>query len=120
MGLKVYVYKKNVETGEWGGTLDSEMGDSLAGSESTRTELWGSEIINSLGLKLLPTLTHKNIEVEGSEMLELEAEVNTVQDNVALIASNAPIDEYSILAITRNILKAIDRAKKIEGGVVIW
>jgi len=53
-------------------------------------------------------------------MLELEAEVNTVQDNVALIASNALIDEYSILAITRNILKAIDRAKKIEGGVVIW
>ncbi|MBA3870739.1 MAG: hypothetical protein H0X30_16490 [Anaerolineae bacterium] len=119
MGMRVSVFKKNVETGEWE-ILNSDVGDALAGYEATRNELWGTEVISSLGLKLLPTLAYADLEVEGNQILELEAEVNAVQDNVVLIASNAPIDEYSILAITRNILKAIDRAKKIDGGVVIW
>ena len=119
MGMRVSVYKTNVETGKWE-ILNSEVGDALVGSEATRTELWGTEVIRSLGLKLLPTLAYADLEVAGHQILDLEVEVNAVQDNVALIASHVPLDEYSILAITRNILKAIDRAKKVEGGVVIW
>ncbi|MFF4739957.1 hypothetical protein ACFY2W_29355 [Streptomyces sp. NPDC001262] len=33
---------------------DPEDGDTLAGSESTRTRLWGSETIRALGFPVLP------------------------------------------------------------------
>lgn len=118
MSLSVKVY-----TGKFGTKweiLKSDIGDDLAGSESHRKELWGSPIIKTLDLQILPTLEHSNIFVDEEQLLELESEVKIVQQNANIIAANAPIGEYSISVIANNIMKAISRAKDINGGVLIW
>src|SRR5690349_3669498 len=102
MSLGVNVYRGKFGTKSWE-ILESDVGDDLAGSESLRQELWGSPTIKSLDLRILPTLEHSNIFVDGEQLLELESEVQIIQKNANVIAANAPIDEYSISAITNNI-----------------
>jgi hypothetical protein len=95
-------------------------GDQLAGPEDARQELWGSEVIKELDLKLLPKLQTDNLFCDGSDLDMLEQEILLVKAKADLIASRVRFDSWTILAIAKNILKAIQRAKAIDGGVVIW
>jgi hypothetical protein len=119
MGLKVRVYTGQFGTAEWK-LLDSEVGEHLAGPESTRQELWGSVIMRSIGLELLPTLATNNLHLSGHELGKLENELKLVESKANEISAYTNIDEYALLVIIKNILKAIDRAKEINGGVLIW
>jgi hypothetical protein len=121
MGLKVNVIKGEFMTATWE-ILESELGENLAGSESSREEIWGSTIMKSLGLHLLPQIAdkYKFFYVSGTQLNELEQELKTVREKAGDISSHVRIDEYSLLVITRNILKAVDRAKQIDGGILIW
>jgi hypothetical protein len=120
MGMQVRVYKGQFGTSEWEILDEPEWGKCLAGPEASRWELWGSAVVQSIGLELLPILVNDNLHLSGEELDKLEKELELVEGNAKEISQNAPIDEYSLLVITNNIIRAIERARNINGGVIIW
>lgn len=122
MTMTVCVY-----TGEWHSSdykiLEPRPSDNymLGGFEAWRKELWGSDVIRSLNLKLLPALSRGEwVHAEGKALDIFESDVRTVQANAKLITQHVQIDEYSIMATTNRYLEAIARARSVDGGVVIW
>jgi hypothetical protein len=98
-------------------------GDDLAGLESFRQHLYGSDQAVALGLKLLPTLrASQGVFAESKqELAQLEREAETLLGNLSLFFSYASADDAFMPARRlRNIIKAVRRARRIGGGVVIW
>lgn len=103
---------------------------SLAGSESWRTMLWGSEPVKALGFRILPSLAHGDVFASGHDLLQLESEVQVLQRTLcavvdALIESGVQIgynDRYEVAQLyLNNIAEAVRRARAIrDGEVVIW
>ena len=108
---------------------DTESWRTLAGPEDWRTQVYGSLEAKALGLSLLPSLAHRNIDVQGSELDRLAWEIDTLIQNVALLPSVAvPIIEQlsgtktlfdSMLSRFQNIANAAAEAKQLNGGVEI-
>ena len=120
MGLVIRVCRGKPFTEGWEILYDDES-DSLGGPEASRQRLWGSSIVESLGLKLMPVLsTGFMMYACGEQLDELEAEMRIIRENAAEISPLVHYNEYSIFAITNNILKAIARAREIDGCVLIW
>lgn len=59
---------------------DSESWRTIAGPEVWRTEVYGSTEARTLGLTLLPSLSHTNIDVQGAELDRLAWEIETLID----------------------------------------
>ena len=95
-------------------------GKDMAGPESYREELWGSEAVCTLGCVLLPTLREKNIYAVGEQIDQLAQEVNFIRVNSALISQQTRCEEDRLEHYLTNIMDAIERARSIGGGVVIW
>jgi hypothetical protein len=87
----------------------------LAGHESMRRRFYGSDLSHSLGLRLLPRLKDiYMIEVEGTELNDLRAEVEALLASV----SGTEAADYWDFRLS-NILEAISIAKTCNGVVTI-
>jgi hypothetical protein len=117
MTLAVYAYTRRAD-----GTMEhikTEHPKTLAGFEVCRHDLWGADVMDTLGLSLLPTLKTRNIEAEGKDLEQLEREVKIVLSNLQLIHKHTQYSEDYIQFRAQNILDAIECAKSLNGGVSI-
>lgn len=119
MTIRVDAYVINPETGKME-TLDSEPGEHLAGIEDNRYNFWGSDIMSELGLSLILTIRERTLNVKGDELNKLEAELRIILSNLDTVLLRVPYDESFIRQRTGNVLLAIEKARKCNGGVVIW
>ncbi|MEU1289809.1 hypothetical protein [Kitasatospora sp. NPDC005856] len=107
--------------------LDVPEGSSdLAGFESWRTTVWGSETVRSLGARFFPQLAEDELRVPPEYVSEFIEEVLLLQCNIESIAthmdSSKPVAQRvgEIADRLDNILDAGHRALQVRGGVQIW
>ena len=100
--------------------LPTEASKKLAGFERSRTVLWSAPIMVKLGLKLLPSLKNSNVRVQGKGLDDLEREVGIIRANMNAIVAEVRFSEETLQHSTQNFLDAIQQAREVGGGVVIW
>jgi hypothetical protein len=107
--------------------LDEPPGVSdLAGFESWRTEVWGSEVVRSLGARFFPALAGGDLKVEASHVQAFKDECLLLREKLETIAARTAagrtVEEhrYTISQRLAHIEAAVDRAQATEGGVLIW
>ncbi|MFE2412148.1 hypothetical protein ACFXDE_27755 [Kitasatospora sp. NPDC059408] len=125
MSLSVYVFV----VGEGGkrSLLDVPEGSScLAGFESWRTSVWGSEAVRSLGVTFFPVLADSDLTVRPDQVADFLDECALIRSNLELVAPSAdPAKSHAeyvrqISERLRNIEDAAARARGVSGGVIIW
>src|SRR5947209_5264509 len=120
MTLSVHCYVWREDTEEWQQVeWSNHLGCHLAGFESTRQDLWGADVMKSLGLTILPSLDGANIQVSGDELDQLENEILVIRANLELVLENVRYDQQMIMQRTQNFLDAIAKAREVGGYVVI-
>jgi hypothetical protein len=92
----------------------------LAGFESYRQKLYGSQVAVLLGLTLLPSLTTKDVYAEGSDLGQLLSEAELAIANIGLFEAESGVIAESLRARFENIICAVHRASRLGDGVVIW
>lgn len=100
--------------------VELERGKELAGFESSRNKLYGSDLAESLGLTLLPQLKKNDLWIPFEQLDDLKGELELILENVADFSKVSGYDQEYIEARVGNILDAIDLAKKVNGKVVVW
>ncbi|WP_035838975.1 hypothetical protein [Kitasatospora azatica] len=107
--------------------LDVPVGSSdLAGFESWRTVVWGSEAVRSLGARFFPILASRDLRVAPNQAADFLAECALIRSNLELVAPSAdPAKSHTeyvrqISERLRNIEDACERAQGVAGGVLIW
>ena len=101
-------------------------GAELAGFESFRTTVWGSDAMRALGARYFPILNGGDLTVLPEQVADFLRECATVEANVEAIAPNAnPHHTHewyvdTVLGSLANIRAAAERALELGGGVVIW
>ncbi|GAA4608002.1 hypothetical protein GCM10023107_84390 [Actinoplanes octamycinicus] len=92
----------------------------LAGFERTRTELWGSPVVRSLGAAFLPRLAEGDLWLANDEVEAFAAECALLLTNRTKIASTSGYREDYIHGRLTNMVDAARRAIQACGGVVVW
>ncbi len=98
----------------------------LAGFESWRTSVWGSEAVSSLGATFLPVLANDDLKVFPDRLANFLAECAVIRSNLEAVApSTDPSKSHAeyvrqISERLRNIEAAAERAQGVGGGVLIW
>jgi hypothetical protein len=120
MSLVVSAYSKRA-TGSTNTLEPDDPTECLAGFESYRTKLYGSQASKVLGLSLLTRLGSGDLYAEGADLQRLKAEVDLALANLDMFEAEAGAPSKELRRRFENILKAISRASQVEnGGVVIW
>jgi hypothetical protein len=94
-------------------------GSDLAGVETTRTELWASTAVRSLGAVFLPQLAEGNLWVSNDEVEAFATECTRLLANRTMIASKSGYGEDYIQFRLTNMVHAARRALQAGGGVVV-
>lgn len=97
-----------------------EHGQDLAGFESYRRTCYGGPVAHALGLSLLPALADGDIYAEGGDVERLRTEATLALSNIDLFLKDLEIDGEHLRVRFENIIAACDRARDMNGGVVIW
>jgi hypothetical protein len=119
MSLTVHAYRRDSSGSIQ--FIDEPPGTHVAGFESWRTKVYGSEYVRGLGARLLPLLAETDLFVETpAELDELEADCGLVLANVAEVASAAGDRPDRVALRIGNIQQAIERAREHDGYVVVW
>jgi hypothetical protein len=92
----------------------------LAGFEAFRTTFYGGNTARSLGLRLLPLLSERDLYVEAEDLLRLKEEAILILQHIELFSAEASVVSDVLRVRVENILDAIDRAQSVHGSVVIW
>ncbi|MGC3862881.1 hypothetical protein ACPSM1_22145 [Micromonospora chersina] len=96
------------------------------GAESFRQELWGSAAARRLGATFLPQLAditvenRGNLQVPPGQLDAFEQECVLLAENVEQLSAATGYDADRILHYLITMRRAVDRAKAVHGGVVIW
>lgn len=105
---------------------DPAPGASLAGFESFRTKVWGSDGMRALGSRYFPMLAGENLVVVPEEVEDFLRECITVGANLEKIVPHddpGHSHEWFVETVSvrlANIRAAAERALKVGGGVLIW
>ena len=76
--------------------------------------------MHRLGLALLPTLKHADIDAQGEAVLsQLESEARLILLQMAQIVAATKYDEGFVSFRVQNLLRAVSRAKELGGSVYI-
>jgi hypothetical protein len=94
--------------------------EELAGFESYRQKLYGSQAAVSLGLRLLPSLATEDVYAEGPDLERLRGEAELALANIGLFEAESGASAESLRPRFENIICAVHRASRVGGGVVIW
>jgi len=119
MTLLVHTFVYNAD-GECNFLEDPGYANTLAGFESTRSRLWGSEAIRSLGARFFPRLDGDNLQVEPDEIDDFLNECEAVRPHFDHLAERTGYDADYIAARFNNIVTAALRAKTESGGIIVW
>jgi hypothetical protein len=119
MSLVVSAFWYDTETGEFTEHTDWENGHQMAGAETSRWELWGSEAVRHRGASFLPRLAETNLRVGPEELDGFEVEVRALLDDVASLASESGRKEEILRHYLSNFLLAVAYARSKGGGVSI-
>ncbi|MFI6060100.1 hypothetical protein [Streptomyces sp. NPDC051286] len=98
----------------------------LAGFESWRTTVWGSEVVRSLGAQFFPVLADTDLQVEAGQVPEFRRECAVLRKNLEeIVAGGSPVRtaeelRRQISERLANIEDAARRAEEMGGGVLIW
>ncbi|MFF0295982.1 hypothetical protein ACFYST_20915 [Kitasatospora sp. NPDC004614] len=99
---------------------DPAYGKTLAGFESTRKRLWGSEAMRDLGARFFPRLDGYDLYAEPDEIDEFLAECDLVRPHLDQLAAQGGYDADYVAERFDNIVAAARRAKAVGGGIVVW
>jgi hypothetical protein len=117
LAVSVFAFDKDGEEIE----IELEKGKDLAGFENSRDKLYGSELAEHLGLKLLSQLKHHDLyDIKDEKLNELEAELKTILENIEEFSRVSEFKEEYIKARVQNISDAVQIARQVNGTVVIW
>ena len=131
MSLSVDVYVPRAEGGIEVLDVPPECSDA-AGWERWRTEVWGSEVVLSLGARFLPRLATEDLTVAPDEVSDFLAECDLVRSQLARIAGHMTAEAGTASGKSRsehaddvsrrldNIVDAAGRALAVGGGIIIW
>ena len=132
--------------GEWRVLEPVAAGHDLAGFESWRRSVWGSQLVRSLGAEFFPWLAHGDLRVEPGEVALFASECALLRDHLELITPQPdPLNQHAVSVVVAdgkarmikpadslaafrgtvsarlmNIERAAARALRIGGGVTIW
>jgi len=96
------------------------------GAESFRYELWGSAAARRLGATFLPQLADVTVENRGNlqvppgQLGAFEQECVLLAENVEQLSSATGYDTDRILRYLTSMRRAVERAKAVHGGIIIW
>ncbi|MEV1145651.1 hypothetical protein [Micromonospora sp. NPDC049799] len=96
------------------------------GAESFRHRLWGSAAARRLGATFLPQLAditvenRGNLQVPHGQLDAFEQECVLLAENVEQLSAATGIDADRILRYLTNARHAVERAKAVRGGIIIW
>jgi hypothetical protein len=95
----------------------------LAGFESWRRSVWGSDRVRALGAEFFPALATGDLYVEPGEVGRFQRECAVLRANLQTVATG--VDPHAAFAATvstrlANIEDAVCRALTAGAGVVIW
>jgi hypothetical protein len=96
------------------------------GAESFRYKLWGSAAARRLGATFLPQLADITVENRGSlqvppgQLDAFEQECIFLAENVEQLSAATGYDADRILHYLANVRRAVDRARAVHGGIIIW
>jgi hypothetical protein len=98
----------------------------LAGFENWRTQVWGSEVVRSLGARFFPALADGDLEVAAGQVPAFKDECLLLRENLETIvtqtAAGRTAEEHRNTVSQRlaHIEDAVRRAQAADGGVLIW
>ncbi|SIR91973.1 hypothetical protein [Micromonospora avicenniae] len=96
------------------------------GAEGFRYELWGSAAARRLGATFLPQLAditvenRGNLQVPPGQLDAFERECVLLAENVEQLSAATGYDADRILHYLTNMRHAVERAKAVHGGIIIW
>ncbi|MFG3690192.1 hypothetical protein [Micromonospora sp. NPDC047740] len=96
------------------------------GAESFRYELWGSAAARHLGATSLPQLAditvenRGNLQVPPGQLDAFEQECVLLAENVEQLSAATGYDADRILHYLTNMRHAVERAKAVRRGIIIW
>ncbi|MFD7630131.1 hypothetical protein ACFV7Q_29600 [Streptomyces sp. NPDC059851] len=99
---------------------DPEHGHTLAGFESTRQRLWGSDALRALGAEFFPRLDGDDLYVERDEIDAFLAECEAIRPHLGHLAGQGGYDPDYVAQRFDNIVAAALRAKAEAGGILVW
>lgn len=101
--------------------LDTPDGDSdLAGFESSRTKLWGSQTALDAGAVFFPKLNGADLYVQPADIPAFRAECAMLAGHVDALTAASGFENGYVAARLHNITKAAARAADLSGGIVVW
>jgi hypothetical protein len=105
---------------------DPARGAELAGFESFRVKVWGSDVVRALGARFFPVLAGDDLTVAPDDVAAFLDECAVLRANLDMIAPRTgpahSHEWYLEVVSTRlaNIEAAARRALDAGGGVLIW
>ncbi|MFB7209610.1 hypothetical protein [Streptomyces sp. NPDC056255] len=99
---------------------DPEDGGDMAGFESSRTRLWGSEHARAVGARFFPELAAGNLYVQPEDVGDFLAECELMRGHTAELGAHSGYGEDYVAARLANITRAALRARSVGGGVLVW
>jgi hypothetical protein len=96
------------------------------GAESFRSELWGSAAARGLGATFLPQLAditienRGNLQVPPAQLEAFERECVLLAENVEQLGAATGYDPDRILGYLATMRHAVERARAVRGGIIIW
>ncbi|WP_033777391.1 hypothetical protein [Salinispora cortesiana] len=94
--------------------------------ENFRWKLWGAAATRRLGTTFLPQLadiTEENrghLQVPPSQLDAFEQEVTLLTGNVEQLSTATGLAADRVLHYLTNMQGAVERAKALHGGIIIW
>ncbi|MEW2485005.1 hypothetical protein [Streptomyces sp. NPDC048411] len=99
---------------------DPPDGRDMAGFESSRTKLWGSEPVRALGARFLPQLATDDLYVEPEDVEAFLAECELLRPHAAALGEHSGFHGDYVTERLANITAAARRAQDVGGGVLVW
>jgi hypothetical protein len=125
LSISVWVPDDDAYAGRRG--VDNPPGSSTGvGAEAFRYKLWGSAAAHDLGATFLPQLAditienRGNLEISPDRLNAFEQECAILAENVGQLSAATGHEQDRILHYLSNMQNAIERAKTVGGGVIIW
>ncbi len=120
MTLMVTTYCRDPISGDFtDDPLPEKPGHALAGFESWRTTVWGSEAAKRRGARFLPQLADGDLYVEPEDLSAFADECTRLLEEVGGFATEVKADADHLRWDLQNLLRAVESAAPEVGGVHI-
>ncbi|MET9659200.1 hypothetical protein [Streptomyces sp. NPDC006510] len=108
------------EPEKWRLLDDPDDGSDMAGFESSRTKLWGSEHARAIGARFFPELAAGDLYVQPEDVEDFLAECELLRRHTAQLGAHSGYGEDYVADRLANITRAALRARSVGGGVLVW